>query len=120
MLVMNYFENTKFSHYRFSSSEMNRMYDENLEPIFIGQNVQYIVCADGCDFETAQKEMKNLFELIQKVKQNPNYSYLQIKFVNVKSEFLSEESYNPILVVDKDTWMFIKGMLVMTWFNTES
>ena len=110
---MVYFENTKFSHYRFSPSEMDRMYDENLEPIFIGQNVQYIVCTDGCSFEKAQEETKNLFKLIQKIKQNPNYSYLKIRFVNVKCESLSEELYNPMLVVDKDTWMFIKGMFSM-------
>ncbi len=115
---MNCFENLKFSHYEFSKKEMENMYDENFEPIFIGSNVQHIICVEGCSFEKAQEDMRNLFELIKKVKQNPNYSYLKIMFVNVKSEFLSEESYNPMLIVNKDTWMFIKGMYVMSFLES--
>ena len=113
---MDYFKNTRFSYYNFSIDEMENMYDENMERLSL-PNIQYIVYADGCTHEEADVEMKNLYELLKKFKTNPYYIFINIKFIYIKNNIGSNEFYNPMLIVDKDTWMFIKGMLVGSFIN---
>ena len=114
---MNYFENTKFSRYQFNSTEMNNMFNENKEHIALCENVQYIICADDCSFEQADEEIHNLFKLLKKISENPNYSNIKVRFLYIKGNIGSIEYYNPMLIVDKDTWMFVKGMMVYASIN---
>ena len=115
-LTMEYFENTKFSHYQFSNEEMENMYDENKERTSFSF-IQYIICADGCSNVQADIEIKNLKKLLDSIKANPNYSYLNFRLVYVKNNIGSIEYYNPMLIVDKDTWMFVKGMMVGSYIK---